>query len=185
MLTHNVFETIHNIWLQQSGKCVGCLFVVTFDDYIKVFKQNAFYRVYLNGWRCWKGPGRDELRLWQANQFDDSLQMANAIAKYTNGFSFTIKIPHLEGQKVFGSTNQRADITPRSKGNSHKHDYENFFWPRVDTTSSGFASSNVDVGKSNGIIKDEAFVLTFQGLKVLELVWGWCVEDWEVPTIIK
>ncbi len=49
MLTHNVSETIHNIWLQQSGKCVGCLFVVTFDDYIKVFKQNASYRVYLNG----------------------------------------------------------------------------------------------------------------------------------------
>jgi hypothetical protein len=66
-----------------------------------------------------------------------------------------------------------------SKGNSHKHDCENFYWPKVNATSSGFASSNIDVGKSNGIIRDEAFVLTFQGLKVQELVCGdgvWRIE---------
>jgi hypothetical protein len=38
--------------------------------------------------------------------------------------------------------------------------------------SSGFASSNVDASKSNGIARDEPFVLTFQGLKVQERVLG-------------
>jgi len=37
--------------------------------------------------------------------------------------------------------------------------------------SSGFTSSNVHVGESSGIIKDEAFILTFQRLKVQECVW--------------
>ncbi len=55
----------------------------------------------------------------------------------------------------------------------------NFFQLRVNTTSSGFAGSNVDVGESSGIVKDEAFVLTFQGLKVQERVCGdgvWKIE---------
>jgi hypothetical protein len=43
--------------------------------------------------------------------------------------------------------------------------------------SNGFTSSNVDVGESSGIVRDEAFVLIFQGLKVQECVRGWCVEN--------
>jgi hypothetical protein len=36
---------------------------VTFDDYVKAFIKSASYRIYLNGGRCGKGPGKDELRL--------------------------------------------------------------------------------------------------------------------------
>jgi hypothetical protein len=36
--------------------------------------------------------------------------------------------------------------------------------------SSGFVGSNVDVGESNGIVRDEAFVMNFWGLKVQEHV---------------
>jgi len=46
------------------------------------------------------------------------------------------------------------------------HDRVNFSRPRVNVMSSGFASSNVDVGKSNGIVRDETFILTFQELNV-------------------
>jgi hypothetical protein len=63
---------------------------------------------------------------------------------------------------------QRVDITPRPEGNSHKHDRVNFSRLRVHATLSGFTSSNVDVDESNGITKDEPFVLTCQGLKVQE-----------------
>jgi hypothetical protein len=47
--------------------------------------------------------------------------------------------------------------------------------------SSGFTSSNVDDGQSNGIVRDEAFVLTSQGLKVKEHVCEdgvWKIERW-------
>jgi hypothetical protein len=96
--------------------------------------------------------------------------MANTITKFTNGSSFTIKIPHLEGQEVFGSTKWRANIAQWLKCDSHMHDHVNFFWPRVNTTPSGFVGSNVDANKSNGIVRDEAFVLTFEGLRVQECV---------------
>jgi hypothetical protein len=98
--------------------------------------------------------------------------MANTVAKYTSKSSFTTKTPHLEGQEVFGSMKQRADITLGLRRDSHKHDCVNIFQPKINVTSSGFTSSNVDVGKSSGIVKDEAFVLTFQGLKVQECVCG-------------
>jgi hypothetical protein len=55
----------------------------------------------------------------------------------------------------------------------------NFFQLRVNTTSNGFTNSNFDVGESSGIIRDEAFVLIFQGLKVQEHVFGdgvWKIE---------
>ncbi len=144
-----------------------------------MFKQNASYRVYLNGGRCGKGFGRGELKLRRTSQYGDSFQMANTITKYTNRSSFTIKILHLEGQKVFGSTKWRANITPGLKGDSHMHDRVNFSRLRVNTTPSGFVGSNVDANKSNGIVRDEAFVLTFQGLKVQECVRGdgvWRIE---------
>jgi hypothetical protein len=98
--------------------------------------------------------------------------MANAIVKYTIRSSFIIRILHLEGQKVFGSTKQKVDIALGSKGDSHKHDHVNFSRSRVNATSSGFASSNVHTSKSNGIVRDEAFVLNFHRLKVQEHVCG-------------
>jgi hypothetical protein len=94
--------------------------------------------VYLNGGRCREGFGRNELRLRRASQYGDPSQMANAVTKYSNGSSFTIRIPHLEGQEVFKSTKQMVDITLGSKGDSHRHDRVNFSQSKVNTMSSGF-----------------------------------------------
>jgi hypothetical protein len=63
MSTYNTYEIIHTIWLHQFKKSVKCLFVVTFDDYVRAFRQCAFYKVYLNGQRRGKNLGRDELKL--------------------------------------------------------------------------------------------------------------------------
>ncbi len=137
-----------------------------------MFRQNASYRVYLNGGRCEKGLGRDELKLCLTSQFNDLLQLVNMVIKYTSRSFFTIKIPHLEGQEVFRSTKRRVDIALGLEGNSHTNYGVNFSQPRVNATSSGFANSNVGVGKSSWIVKDKAFVLTFQGLKVQKHVCG-------------
>ncbi len=116
MSTYNLLEIVHNIWLQQFGKNVKCLFVVTSNDYVKVFRQSAFYKVYLNGGRCGEGPGKNELKLWQTSQFGDRSQMANNIAKHLSKSSFITRIPHLEGQEVFGSTKRKVDITNKVRG---------------------------------------------------------------------
>jgi hypothetical protein len=126
----------------------------------------------LNGGICGEGLGRDELKLWQTSQFGDPSQMANFLTKHLSGSSFITRIPHLEGEKVFGSTKQKVDITIRLESNSHGHDCVNFSQLKVNATSSYFNGLNVDAGKSSGIIRDEAFVLIFQGLKVQEHVCG-------------
>ncbi len=84
MSTCNLFEIVHSLWIHQFKKSVGCLFIATSDDYVRAFRQSASYRVYLNGGRCGKGLGRDELRLQRANQFGDPSQMAIAITIYTS-----------------------------------------------------------------------------------------------------
>jgi hypothetical protein len=116
MLICNLSEVIHNIYLQQYRKSVWYLFVAISNDYVRAFKQSASYKVYLNGGRCGKGLGRDELRLWQTSQSSDLLQMANVVVKYTSESSFSNRTPHLEGQEVFGSTKLKVNIAPRSKG---------------------------------------------------------------------
>ncbi len=63
MPTCNLSKIVHNIWLQQFGKSDGCLYIATFDDYVKAFKQSASYKVYLNGGGCGKVFGMDELKL--------------------------------------------------------------------------------------------------------------------------
>jgi hypothetical protein len=44
------------------GKVLNAFFVAIFDDYVKAFRKNASYRVYLNGGRCKERSGRDELK---------------------------------------------------------------------------------------------------------------------------
>jgi hypothetical protein len=46
----------------------------------------------------------------------------------------------------------------------------NFSQLGINATSSDFIGSNVGVGVSSGIVRDEPFDLTFQGLKVQKCV---------------
>jgi hypothetical protein len=71
--------------------------------------------------------------------------MAAVVTKFTLGSSYTLKISHLEGEEVFGSTKQRQDLPLGLKGDLHKHDGVNFFYPQVEFILRNF-TPNVDVG---------------------------------------
>ncbi len=47
----------------------------------------------------------------------------------------------MEGEEIFSFCKCKANLAPRSKGDSHKHDYVNFYHPCVNHT---IARSNVD-----------------------------------------
>jgi len=51
----------------------------------------------------------------------------------------------VEGEKIFGSCKQKANLTPRLKGDSHKHDHMNFSHPCVNHT---ITNSSVNTEKS-------------------------------------
>ncbi len=84
------------------------------------------------GGRLSQGLDKSELLLCRATQFKDLKQLVDAILKYSLGLACTIRITHMEGEEIFGSCKQKANLTPRSKGNSHKHDYVNFSHPCVN-----------------------------------------------------
>ncbi len=49
MLTCNLFETIHNTWLQQSRKKGKDFFDATVDDLIRALEQQTCYKMHLMG----------------------------------------------------------------------------------------------------------------------------------------
>jgi hypothetical protein len=40
----------------------------------------------------------------------------------------------MEGEEIFGSSKQKVNLTPRSEGDSHKHDHVNFSHLHVSNT---------------------------------------------------
>jgi hypothetical protein len=47
----------------------------------------------------------------------------------------TTRIPHLEGEEIFGSTKRKLDLPPGDDGDSHRPDKVNFSQPQVQTRS--------------------------------------------------
>jgi hypothetical protein len=57
--------------------------------------------------------------IYRANQFSDLSQMVVIVTKFALGSSYTSRIPHLEGEEVFGSTKQRQNLPFGSKDDFH------------------------------------------------------------------
>ena len=45
--------------------------------------------------------------------------------------SVNTRIPHLEGETIFGSTKRKLNLPPGDDGNSHRHDHVNFVVPKL------------------------------------------------------
>ncbi len=105
------------------------MYVATSNDYVQVFKRSSLYRTYLNGGLLGKGSNKNELHLHRASEFGDPLLLVVAIPKYTPNCSYASRMPHLEGEEVFGSHKQGAILPLGSKGDLYKHDHVNFFHP--------------------------------------------------------
>ncbi len=64
-------------------------------------------------------PDKNELCLCRASQSADPIKIVATVAKYTSNYGLFTKIPHLEGEEVFGSTKSKADLPPGSEAGSH------------------------------------------------------------------
>jgi len=113
MLTCNLFETVHNIWLQQFGHRGTYLFTATFNDYVQTFKQSSLYYTFLEGGASGIGLDKNELRLHRADQFGDLVKIATVVSKYILSSSLSVRISHSEGEEMFGSTKCKVDLPPR------------------------------------------------------------------------
>ena len=62
----NLAETVHNKWMQASGKNGGDLYVAAVDDCVGAFLQVVGYHHFINEGAAGNGPGVEELRLRNA-----------------------------------------------------------------------------------------------------------------------
>ncbi len=169
MLTCKLFETYHNIWLQQFGNMGTCFFVATSNDQVQTFMQSSFYYAFLQGGTFGISPNKNELCLCRASQFRDSIQIITIVTKYTLSSSFSAIILRLEGEKVFESTKCKAYLPPGSKVDSHQHDQVNNSRPKVANAIAPINQlSTMDVGEVN----DHDRVITHNVAKVLESLYG-------------
>jgi hypothetical protein len=63
MPTCNPLKTMHNVWLQQSGKRRACLYGVTSDDYVRTFKNLTLNSHFKQGGQLDQGFHKSELLL--------------------------------------------------------------------------------------------------------------------------
>lgn len=106
MPTCNLFEIIHNIWLQQQWKRGKCLYIATYNNYLWAFRHSYLYWTYLHGGLSRKGLDRNELwiHLHKVSEFDDSVQWIVISAIFLLVYSFTFWMLRLEDEEVFSQT---------------------------------------------------------------------------------
>ena len=122
----NLAESVHNKWLQQSGKKGNDLFVAAVDDLVRAFMQVVAYFQFLKGERAGAGPGKEELRLRVAQRSTcrsgNTKPLQDALAHMPGADSFCTREPHLEGEEVFVSLKRKPDLPPGSEFDSHRPD---------------------------------------------------------------
>ena len=127
----NLSETVHNKWLQMSGKRGNNLFDATCDDSIQAWMQKKNYHVYLKGYASGSRPSKGELRLRTARRSGDPKKIAEALNTLLGAEGVGTRIPHLEGEETFGSTKRKLDVPIGDAGDSHRLEKINFSQPRV------------------------------------------------------
>jgi hypothetical protein len=105
----NLSKIIRNIWLQQYRKKGICLFVAMSYDYMQTFRQSSLYYAFLQGGASKIGSNKNELRLHKSSWSRDPVQIVGA-SKYTSSYGFSIKLPYLEGEEVFGLAKSKVDL---------------------------------------------------------------------------
>jgi hypothetical protein len=61
------------------------------------------------------------------SQFGDPIQIATMVPNYTSSFGLSIRILHLESDKMFGLAKRKVDFPSKLGAYSHWHDQLNFF----------------------------------------------------------
>ena len=126
MLSCNLSETAHNKWLQQSGNQGNDLFAATCNDKIWVVMQMTNYKAYLKDKASRTGPSKQELKLRAARYSGDPKKIEKALNQLPEVEVATTRIPHLEGEEIFGTMKQKQDLPPGDDGDSHRPNKINF-----------------------------------------------------------
>ena len=102
-------EIVHNKWLQMIKNRGNKLFDAPYDDSIHAWTQMTNYHAYLKGHASGSSPSKWELSLRVARRIGDRKKIAEAFNTFQGFEGIESRIPHLEGEKIFGSTKGKLD----------------------------------------------------------------------------
>ena len=129
--TCNLLEIVHHKWQQALGGKISNVYHATLDDYARAALQSFFYFNYLRGGLSGIGPSRNELQLHLASHKANSKRAVKLLEQVTAEAGVNIRIPHLKGETIFGSTNRKLDLPLGDDSESHRYDRVNFIIPKI------------------------------------------------------
>jgi hypothetical protein len=124
-------ETMHNKWFQASGNNMTDLYNATLDDYCRATLQSTAYHNFLKGVGGGTGPNRSVLRLCSATRSGDPSKIARVVGELSADVGLNSRVPHLEGERIFGFAKRKLDLPPRDESDSHRHNQVNFSVPKI------------------------------------------------------
>ena len=103
----------------------------TVDDFARTALQSLFYFNYLCGGPAGTGPNKSELQLQLASRIGNSRRVVKLLDNIVAEARLDTRIPHLEGETIFGFAKRKLDLPPCDDSDSHRHDRINYSVPRV------------------------------------------------------
>ena len=76
-------------------------------------------------------PNKSILKLHATRRSGDPAKMAKAMNVVSEEARLKSRVPHLEGENIFGSVKRKLDLPPRDEFDSHRHDCVNFTIPKL------------------------------------------------------
>ena len=104
---------------------------MTVDDYSRAALQSIGYYLFFKGDRSGTGPSASVLKLRLASHSGYPSRVAKLVDEIFGDVGLNTRLPHLEGERVFGFAKRKLDLPPRDDGNSHRHDHVNFSVPKL------------------------------------------------------
>ena len=112
------------------------LYSETVDDYSRAALQSMGYYLFLKGGRSGTGPSSSVLKLRLASRSGNPSRVARLVDELSDDARLNTRVPHLEGERVFGSAKRKLDLPPGDDGDSHCHDRVNFSVPKLSKRAS-------------------------------------------------
>ena len=103
----------------------------TVDDFARAALQSLFYFNYLCGGLAGTGPSKSELQLRLASRIGNSRRVVKLLDNIAAEAGLDTRVPHLEGETIFGSAKRKLDLPLGDDSDSHRHDRINYSVPRV------------------------------------------------------
>ena len=87
--------------------------------------QSLFYFNYLCDRPCGTGPSKFELELRLASRKSNSKRVVKLLDEVAVKAGLNTRVPHLEGETIFGTAKRKLDLPPGDDSDFHRHDRVN------------------------------------------------------------